>query len=303
MPLYVADYLADTSHLSTLEHGAYLLLLMHYWRQGKLPSDDRQLAHVARMSLKQWLAIRPTIADFFNEGWVHSRVAREMDKANQKSEARASAGSEGGKAKALKYKGAPAAKASNMPEQTVIKTLPSSSLPDVTEDKSDDLPSPLGAAEQKATKQKRATRLPADWRPSEKNRSDALRLGVPGSSVDRLAERFRDYWTAKAGKDGAKLDWDATFRNWCSNECERRGWAPMLADGDGPLTGDTTASGRFYAMQDTPEFDAWAQHTRKRMADAKGGWWFESRWPPGWKRETPEREAPASGVFAFEDSS
>lgn len=179
------------------------------------------------------------------------------------------------------------------------KTTPLSQEPSVpSSSPADPVEKPNGEA-----KPKRATRLPAEWRPSEKNRSDALRLGVPGPSVDRLAERFRDYWTAKAGKDGAKLDWDATFRNWCSNECERRGWAPMLADGDGPSTGDTTASGRFYAMQDTPEFDAWAQHTRKRMADAKGGWWFESRWPPGWKRETPEREAPASGVFAFDEDS
>jgi len=54
MPLFVADYRSKTSHLSAAQHGAYLLLIMHYWETGGLPSDDGALARVASMSPSEW---------------------------------------------------------------------------------------------------------------------------------------------------------------------------------------------------------------------------------------------------------
>lgn len=86
MPLYVSDYLDDTRHLSTLEHGAYLLLLMTYWKmQGPLPDDDVRLSRMVGMSLKQWKNVRPVIAAFFvlEGGKWHSTRSQEEISASQ----------------------------------------------------------------------------------------------------------------------------------------------------------------------------------------------------------------------------
>lgn len=100
MPLYVADYLADTGHLSAAEHGSYLLLIMHYWQKGTLPNDDRRLASIARATPEQWSDMRDTIAEFFGDGWTHSRIDEELAEAEKKYQKRAEAGRKGGKAKA-----------------------------------------------------------------------------------------------------------------------------------------------------------------------------------------------------------
>jgi uncharacterized protein YdaU (DUF1376 family) len=96
MPLNVGDYLADTGHLSTTQHGAYLLLLMHYWRKRELPIEDKQLAAIAKLPLRIWLDMRETIQAFFFEGWRHKRVEAEIAKRIEVSEKRAAAGAKGG---------------------------------------------------------------------------------------------------------------------------------------------------------------------------------------------------------------
>ena len=42
LPIWIGDYLKETRHLSTEEHGAYLLLLFQYWtRQEAFPMMTR----------------------------------------------------------------------------------------------------------------------------------------------------------------------------------------------------------------------------------------------------------------------
>lgn len=77
MPLDIPAYRNDTGHLTTLQHGGYMLLLMHYWCQGPLPDDDEQLAAIARMDAKTWRANRKVIRQFFtlHNGELHQKRA------------------------------------------------------------------------------------------------------------------------------------------------------------------------------------------------------------------------------------
>lgn len=87
MPLNVADYIKDTRHFSTLEHGAYILLLMHAWtNDGALPSDKKRLRRVTGMSPRQWSQHGQFLLDFFTlEGceYRHKRVDQELEKAGR----------------------------------------------------------------------------------------------------------------------------------------------------------------------------------------------------------------------------
>ena len=77
----MADYLADTGKLSTEQHGAYLLILMDYWRNGAPNDDDAELANIARMSINAWSIARAKLEQYFSitEGkWLHKRVEQEM---------------------------------------------------------------------------------------------------------------------------------------------------------------------------------------------------------------------------------
>ena len=58
----------------------------------------------------------------------------------------------------------------------------------------------------------RGTRLPLDWQPDETDLAFGESEGV---HVPNEIGKFRDYWVAQPGQKGVKVDWSATWRNWC----------------------------------------------------------------------------------------
>ena len=102
MPLYVADYLSATSRLTTEQHGAYLLLLMDYWKNGAPPNNDAVLAQITKLSPDAWRNARTMLEGFFqvsDEHWLQSRVESEMKKANHNKQTNSDRGMKGAKAR------------------------------------------------------------------------------------------------------------------------------------------------------------------------------------------------------------
>lgn len=101
MPFFWGDYLRDTGHLSTAEHGAYILLIGHYWTTGKpIPDSDAVLARITRQGIANWRKMREVIAAFFShtdDVWRHHRVDAELDRAMRFIEKQQGNGARGGR--------------------------------------------------------------------------------------------------------------------------------------------------------------------------------------------------------------
>ncbi len=94
MQLYIADYLADTMHLSAEEHGAYLLLMFNYWQTGK-PIPKNRLAKIARLTNERWADVEPSLQEPFcdnGEEWVHLRIEEDLASVREKLTKKSAAG-------------------------------------------------------------------------------------------------------------------------------------------------------------------------------------------------------------------
>jgi uncharacterized protein YdaU (DUF1376 family) len=95
MPLYVGDYLSDTMHLTTEQHGAYLLLIMAYWKN-RGPLQEDRLKHIVNIDDYSWTIV----GEFFDNKtipgkWVHKRIDAELQKALIRKQAAENRGKKG----------------------------------------------------------------------------------------------------------------------------------------------------------------------------------------------------------------
>mgnify|MGYP001593683904 CR=1 FL=1 len=153
-----------------------------------------------------------------NGGWeIHDYLDYQPSKTHVEAtrEARKNAGRTGGYAKAL-------AKRQQNTSKILAKVCP--------------VPVPVPKEEGSKTEARadarstKGARLGIDWKPSEADRRYCQSLGLDS---DRIAEDFRDYWLAKPGGGGVKLDWSRTWRTWCRREADRQPARPIGPRGTG----------------------------------------------------------------------
>lgn len=124
----------------------------------------------------------------------------------------------------------------------------------------------VSAKEPAGSKSPKGSRLSSEYQLPELDRAFASSIGVPADQVARQFERFRDYWVSKPGKDGVKLDWSATWRNWIRKFADDRGFAPTAEPGAPPKPTSTTVT------PGTAQWDAWYEFKRStgttRLMDA-----------------------------------
>lgn len=121
MPFYTSRYLGDTHQLTTLEHGAYSLLLFTMWdRGGALEFDLDKLRKVTRLSKANWKKVWPEIEGYFSvsDGQISQKFLAETHKVvSQKRKTLSENGKKGGRPKSLKTKDRPKANGSDLLKQ------------------------------------------------------------------------------------------------------------------------------------------------------------------------------------------
>lgn len=210
--MFPDDFEADTAHLTLAEDGAYNRLLRLCWRTPgcSLPHEEAWIMRKMRALTDADIAVvRVVLDEFFRveKGRIFNpRLREEWVKANEAHERRVRSGSKGGAAKALK---------NNDPAASNAKAMLKQPEPYPLREKEE----PNGSSKKQIS---RGSRLPRDWQLPRPWGQWAVDAGMAETRVRSEAEVFRDYWIAKPGKDGTKLDWEATWRNWIKRCLERQ---------------------------------------------------------------------------------
>ena len=189
----IGDYVSHTRHLSPIEDIAYRRLLDAYYLSER-PLNSGLAAVARQIGLKEYeVEVHEVLEEFFKlteDGWINSRADKEISHFKGKIEQASRAGK------------ASAERRINSRSTDVQPT---------------NNPEPRTNNQEPLLKKQRGSRLPQDFVLS-KEWSDFCTQQRPDLNLQNTFDSFKDFWVAKAGAGGIKLDWLATWRNWVRNQ-------------------------------------------------------------------------------------
>ena len=230
MQLYIADYLADTMHLSTEEHGAYLLLMFNYWQTGRAIPKNR-LAKIARLSNDRWSAVEPSLKEFFNDNgieWVHERIERDLEAVRSSVSQKSAAGKASARARKAKKPTEQERGANDRPTGVDNPSEQNANGNSTNKDPDIDTDLKEREREERAPEEIQGGENPQDvfepplgkfpittsWKPAPAFERRAALWGIvlgeaPGYTPEEL-QQFRDYWSVE-GRVKHHQQWEQTF--------------------------------------------------------------------------------------------
>lgn len=207
-PFHIGDYAAHTRNLSLLEDLAYRRLLDAYYL-AEHPFNGSPTDVAREIGMRDQVAEVEYILNkfFVRDGnlWNQCRADKEIAKYHGKREN----ASKAGRASAQQRTNVRSTDVEN--EATPVDILPNRRSTNQEPRTKNQEPIERG-------KTSRGSRLPQNFEP---DLDFARSHGIQDPTAE--FERFKDYWIAQPGQKGVKLDWVATWRNWCRNYTPPKG--------------------------------------------------------------------------------
>lgn len=209
-PFYPADFLADENVvvMSNQALGCYMKLICFCWREGSIPASVERIAKLCQEDSTAMALLWPAIGTCFETSpvgehrLVHPRLEATRLEQDEYHKGKSNAGKAGAKSRWDKEK-------HNNSSAIVLPIASDDRLPLANDGLSLALSSSL---KKKRKRSPEGSRIP-DGFPSEAEIAWA-RTERADKNAANESLLFRDHFLAKAGKDGRKADWPATWRGW-----------------------------------------------------------------------------------------
>jgi len=194
----LGDYAKKTGRLTMLQHGSYTLLIDACYDRETFPTLEQALEWTWASNEAEIEAVKFVLNRFFKldkDGcYVQDRILEELLNYHKNADTNKRIAIE----RETKRK-----QKSTKREQTVDEAPPNQE--------------PRTNNHKPIKEQQRGSRLPTDWTlPADwKQWASNERQDL---NIQQVADSFKDFWIAKPGAGGVKLDWAATWRNWVRSQ-------------------------------------------------------------------------------------